>query len=273
MLEKFSSLQNLPSFISPTGGLHYHFKAWRYRVSLWHPFREKLHQQLNNWSSVARARNASAMNELVIIGTSGGYTLPTEWLCGFSKVIAYDVDPLAPLFFKKVHESVNVHWRWQDAFFTRNKISGRKATRTLSASPITHILRGHFNSMILFSNVLGQLPLMHPVTENEMKLFGEGLCQALHGLNWASYHDLYSVEPLPLKLHPSELGEFKSLNEFSGLIQQQAPGRTLSVFDHMTENLLPTRGVNLPWSLTPKNFHVVEFTSSLANRQIANSIV
>ena len=58
--------------VSPTGGLIYHWRAWRYRRSLWRPFIEPLAIWLADWTPAERA--------LLLVGPSAGYCLPAALL-------------------------------------------------------------------------------------------------------------------------------------------------------------------------------------------------
>jgi hypothetical protein len=159
-----------------SGGLKYHWRAWRQR-SQWSSFRQEIEKWLEDWSFDS--------DELILIGPSGGYTLPTGWLRGFKTVYAFDADPLAPFFFKRQHPGVNVIFERRELFW----VDGR-----YTAQNLLPILRQHPGAAVLMSNVLGQLLLEHPVSEPAWEHFLMELRGRLEREPWASYHDLYTHE-------------------------------------------------------------------------------
>ena len=159
-----------------SGGLKYHWRAWRQRGQ-WTSFRREIELWLNEWSFECE--------ELILIGPSGGYTLPTNWLKQFKAVYAYDADPLAPLFFKRQHPGVNVIFKRRDLFWEDERFSAQSLLR---------ILKEHPEAAVLMSNVLGQLLLEHPVSEDEWETFLIQMRGRLENRPWASYHDLYTHE-------------------------------------------------------------------------------
>jgi hypothetical protein len=160
----------------PSGGLHYHWRALR-RRNAWRPFARAVENWLAAWSC--------PRNELVLIGPSAGYTLPTAWLKSFDRVIAYDLDPLAPWIFRRRHRGVRARFERRDVFWR----DGRLSTDALS-----DILRRHGKATILFTNVLGQVLLEGQADEQEWKTFLKELRLRLHGRAWASYHDTFTHE-------------------------------------------------------------------------------
>src|SRR4051794_9109699 len=92
----------------PSGGALYHWRAFRRRHA-WRDFNREIEDWLNAWDC--------PREHLILIGPSGGYTLPTAWLKSFSNISAYDLDPLAPLFFRLRHRGVKVEFRRQDIFW------------------------------------------------------------------------------------------------------------------------------------------------------------
>jgi hypothetical protein len=73
-----------------TGGWHWHWRAWRSQKR-WVPAAA----QIEDWLLA----QAMPRQQLVLIGASAGWMLPTAWLTQFEEVHAWDIDPLAaPLF-------------------------------------------------------------------------------------------------------------------------------------------------------------------------------
>lgn len=164
------------SWFRPSGGLVFHWRAliggWR-----WRTFRRDVAQWLDIWDCPTE--------ELVIIGPSGGHTLPKKWLHKFGRIIGYDLDPLAKFFFQLRHRHPNVEFIERDMFWR----DGR-----LSLTPLKQVLEDHPKASILFCNVLGQVLLERYADEGDWYQFLKELRQLLNGRSWASYHDMYSNE-------------------------------------------------------------------------------
>lgn len=160
----------------PSGGLRYHWRAWRERAR-WQNFTNDVADWLSNWRPPCR--------QLILLGPSGGYTLPTAWLKSFDCIDAYDLDPLAPLFFKWRHSGVRIHFHRQDLFW----VDGR-----LSAAPIKALITQSPQSAFLFSNILGQVLLEGHATEAQWQEYLSQLRNNLTHHHWASYHDLFTRE-------------------------------------------------------------------------------
>jgi hypothetical protein len=197
----------------PSGGLVYHWRAGRYADSLWTPFRDELAELLRQWPADKR--------NLWILGASGGYTLTSTWLDEFDAIHVVDTDPLAGFFFRRRH--------WQ----LRGKIDVHPLN-ILTAGTVPwelnpEVFAARLTGSILFSNVLGQLPLEHPTQEDAFRSFLVSLRAQLASSSWASYHDVISAE---------------------GLTQ----------WDHLTDGTW-TDGLpkaRLDWRLTPRRSHLVE---------------
>jgi hypothetical protein len=160
----------------PSGGLRYHWRAWRQRRA-WAGFRKEIETWLEEW--------APETDELILIGPSGGYTLPTEWLRKFKTIYAFDADPLAKVFFRREHPGVNVRFERRDLFWDEGRFS---------AQSLQNVMKAHPNAAVLLSNVLGQLLLEHNVSEEAWEHFLAELRGRLERKSWASYHDLYTHE-------------------------------------------------------------------------------
>ncbi len=164
------------SLFRPSGGLVYH---WRALTSgrRWRTFRRDVAQWLDIWNCPTE--------ELILIGPSGGHTLPTAWLRRFRKIEAFDLDPLARFFFQLRHRHPSIRFHGKDMFWRDER---------LSLAPLAEILREHPRASILFCNVLGQVLLEHTAEESDWYQFLKELRQLLSGRSWASYHDMYSKE-------------------------------------------------------------------------------
>jgi hypothetical protein len=155
----------------PSGGLRYHWRAWRDRA-LWQPFVREIAAWLSEWRPGG---------ELLVIGPSAGYTLPSEWLLQFREIHAYDLDPLASLL-----------WRHRPLLFHRVNVFWNKGR--LSFVELDRILNAHPGASLLFSNVLGQVLLEGEASESEWQKYLLDLRQRLANREWASYHDRFTYE-------------------------------------------------------------------------------
>lgn len=161
----------------PSGGLVYHWRALTSGWWLWRTFRRDIAQWLEIWECPKET--------LILIGPSGGHTLPRAWLKKFKRIEAYDLDPLAHLFFQLRHRHPNIQFHNEDMFWR----DGR-----LSLAPIQKVLRDFPDASILFCNVLGQVLLENYAEEADWYQYLKELRQCLSGRAWASYHDMYSTE-------------------------------------------------------------------------------
>lgn len=216
---------------SASGGLLYHWRARRSKA-LWQPFVADLEKLLAAWAS---------KGELIVIGPSGGYSLSTGWLKKFRRVIAFDIDPLAPWFFKNRHFGVEFHK--QDMFFDSDGLSFKPLLREIEKYP---------QARILFANVFGQLPLERELRDGELPAYLRKLAPTLKDRAWASYHDLYTLENLPLNRHASALQSYRKTRSIAALSGE--------VIDHTTQGVW-TGGKILGWSLTSRSLHLIEFYS------------
>jgi hypothetical protein len=233
----------MPQVFRPSGGLLYHLRALRSRAR-WRGFSSELEKWLNRWRKPG--------GTLVLIGPSGGYTLPESWLAGFEIVHAYDIDPLAPWFFGLRHKNVNVEFHREDIFWREQK---------LSTAAIETCLQAHPRAAFLFCNVLGQLPLENPLRDGDLARYLLQLRTSLQKVTWASYHDLYTLEPLPSTYH------LKVGNFFRGggdIAQGVAGVETMAIVDHTIQgdwgNGLHRE--RLAWPLTAQSLHLIEALNS-----------
>lgn len=184
------------SLFRPSGGLVYHWRAlqngWR-----WRTFRRDVAQWLDVWDC--------SKEHLLLIGPSGGHTLPTLWLRQFKKIDAYDLDPLARFFFQLRHRHSHISFHQRDMFWREGR---------LSLAPIQEVLHENPQASILFCNVLGQVLLENAAEESDWYQFLKDLRQLLSGRSWASYHDMYSKE-----VGQAEVDHLTNGSWLDGLIQ------------------------------------------------------
>ncbi len=231
-------IQNL---FSQSGGLLYHWRAHR-QQKLWSPFCTDLANWLATWPC--------SRQRLIVFGASGGYTLPTTWLQTFAEVQAYDMDPLAPWFFRKRH-SCAVSFFEQNLFWQEGQ---------LSLTPLNRILASSSPATLLFSNILGQIPLEGRTQEAEWSQFLLDLRQLLRGHNWASYHDLITLDALPFAAHAQTTLMFQTTPGAWRATLPKLKIANLQITDHLTESAW-TSGLQrrrLGWSISPSNLHMIE---------------
>lgn len=225
--------------LRPSGGLLYHLRALRSR-KLWRDFAGELEIWLSEWKTPS--------GKLILLGPSGGYTLPSAWLRGFSEIHAFDIDPLAPWLFSLRHPGVDAGFERHDVFWQNGH---------LTTAPLEAIVRAHPGATLLFCNVLGQLPLENRVDDGDMARYLKQLRASLHGVSWASYHDLYTVEPLAPQDHRKVAQVFCS----GGDIARGVSGVDhLEVTDHTLDGAwsegLDT--VRFSWPLSSHSLHLIE---------------
>lgn len=238
-----------------TGGLNWHVHAAR-SLQRWLPTRELIAQFL--------AQVQPTSSNLVLIGCSAGWMLPTHWLARFKHIDVYDIDPLVPFLFGLRHartlraQGVTVNYHRSDA------IAG-----------LPRLLQQHPNASLWFDNVLGQLGFRlgdEDMAERQLRQ----LKTMLKGREWGSLHDVYSgpVDPL-LDLPVYESMQWTRLDD---LPQEQAQvslnklkmphadaaqallgklNATGVWHDHSTQEVFEkgTLTAMLPWAFKPRYWH------------------
>ena len=173
----------LKDLLNPGGGLRYHARATLHRSTRWKGFRQGIAAWLQDWPPLTQR----AEKDLLLVAPSGGHCLPGDWLGSFRSVTAADIDPLAPLVFRRLHAAAMgatpLHWNTLDVV--------KNWAALFSAHP---------SHAILFCNFLGQVQNCFP--ENEMKDWFQRLPATLQGRSWASFHDCYSGDPTPRRNAP-----------------------------------------------------------------------
>jgi hypothetical protein len=169
--------------MNPSGGLRWHWRAWRSQRQ-WQGTREHLAQWLESVQP--------ASDQLLLLGPSAGWLLPSAFLTRFGQVHCWDIDPLAPFLFARRHgaalRAAGVSWTYQrgDAWANLDKL-----------------LAAHPEAAVLFDNLLGQLRFHGPGTGAEaaaqvaahlaaVERRITGLRRRLAGREWGSVHDLLS---------------------------------------------------------------------------------
>ena len=237
--------------MNPSGGLVYHYSAFRHRKFTWKNYRENVESWLLSWPQ--------RQGSLLLIGPSAGYSLSSLFLSQYEEVTAIDPDPMAQYLFKKNHSLKNLNWQRRDAFNSPNlKWNPEGLQKTLDDFP---------NHNILFCNVLGQLPLIFPeLTHSHVwSAWQKSFQAALKGRKWASYHDLYSF---PMKFRHLDLDIIKKWERdqdtedtqyLEKLLAHLPRTKSWSIADHCTKNLFPIGRRRLfAWQRLPNALHIVE---------------
>lgn len=239
----FKSIKNR---LTPTGGAFYHKKAQQFAAH-WTEYKVHVEAFLTQWDC--------GTDTLLLIGPSGGYSLPSEFLNQFKTIHAFDIDPAAKNQFFIQHNCDHLTWHNKDAF-------GVEAQR-ISTQALAKILNQYPLASVLFCNVLGQLPLAAPRTFSSplaLKAFSAGLEKLLKGRSWASYHDIFSSQgALPKDM----LEKIYRIPPELVTVAQRAQG-SVEFTDHLTSGLFE-RANNKRyffWQITNKDFHLIEGASS-----------
>lgn len=160
------------SVFSPSGGIFYHWSAFRYR-KLWQPFCRQVARWLDEWAPPAR--------ELVIFGPSVGYTLSDDFLLRFNRVIAVEPDPFARWLFRRRfrHQRTRLELISDECLLWKPRAWRQKLPN---------------DAAFLFSNILGQVNLIRP-PDLDVDRWQSDVIEALDLVeSWASYHDVVSIK-------------------------------------------------------------------------------
>lgn len=216
--------------MNPSGGWVWHWHAWRQQ----HAWQESV-RQLGQWLE----ETPTPSKELLLIGASAGWMMPSAWLQRFEKVTTFDIDLFAAPLFRRRHGPAL-------------QASGTQL-RCHTSDALTHlqtVLRAHRRAAVLFDNVLGQVRFHHPSIEEASQRI-ETITKALRGRSWGSIHDAYSGKvvpspsprPLPSRMKTLQTPHLVSDSarmaspDFAGFGKQLQPqGEWL---DHLTANVFP----------------------------------
>ncbi len=153
-----------PSLFHYSGGVVYHWRALFHHQRIWRNHLAQVSAFLKEWNPQA--------DSLYLIGPSGGYSLPSDWLKKFKTITAFEPDALARKIFE-LRTGIKPHWITQPFQFA-----------ALQTGEITFTE----NSAILFCNLLGQMDF----DETAGLLAQEELCKLAQTHALASYHDVLS---------------------------------------------------------------------------------
>lgn len=188
--------------------------------------------------------------QLVLVGASAGWMLPTAWLAQFDEVHAWDIDPLAaPLF------------RWRHARALEHAGTALHLHTADGLASLNDAVRALPKAFFWFDNVLGQLRF----TQTSLEAVDRRLRTLHHTMKsvaWGSVHDRMSGPTAGQAPQPeAQLG-------LAGLAMESAQGQdwllkmgALSPWlDHLTEHVLPpgTPVQFTAWPFKPAYAHWLE---------------
>jgi len=143
--------------MNPSGGLQWHFRAWRSRT-LWSPSCG----QLAAWLAQLQPKS----KQLILLGPSAGWMLPSAWLQRFDYIHAIDLDPLAPWLFARRHgaalQAAGVRWQYQSAD---------------ALTELPRLLQTYPHACVFFDNLLGQLRFHAPSGQDPQQFVADHLTQ------------------------------------------------------------------------------------------------
>ena len=218
-----------------SGGLLWHARAWR-RQGAWRGTCTHIRQWLEQVQP-----NSS---QLVIIGASAGWMMPSPWLQRFSSVSTIDIDRWAAPLFRMRHGAA-----------LKSSGTQLRCDTGDALGDLQTLLAAHPDAAVLFDNVLGQLRFMHDSVDETVSCL-DMIKQRLVGREWGSLHDAYSGAVRRSVRGRKKLVMFQSLQAqpaattLSGeagvpiepglapfAIQLEAEGEWL---DHLTSQVFPT---------------------------------
>jgi hypothetical protein len=239
--------------LNPAGGVLYHYLALKHRRNLWRPFIRELGRWLSGWRPPE--------DRILLVGASGGYTLPAEFLSRFRSIDVVEPDPIARLIFRHRFRRLGVDIGWsrtdylgpgQDDIVDGTANAGFDAARTLS------MLEKYPGRAVLFCNVLGQLCILHPeeTARASFKTWAAALFNPAAGRSIASYHDRLSG-PVSFTTEDRVPPDFSS----AGLARAFCPpDENLTLLDHATGDIFQNdfKRAYFNWCVTPGQYHLIE---------------
>lgn len=224
-----------------TGGIHWHWRAWRAGAQ-WDATRTDIETWLLG--------QTSASDQLIMIGASAGWMMSDMWLSRFKTVDTWDIDPFAAILFKWRHARVLSQQGVQLRCHTGDAI-------TL----LPQLLNEHPKATIFFDNVLGQIRFQtHTIAQAEKRL--QTITRALRGRTWGSVHDRMSgpVErawmdaslPSAQTVLSGDPNEGTHTQQWLGQLGAKSPW-----LDHLTGNIFVpgTAITNIAWPMQSAYWH------------------
>ena len=164
--------------MNPSGGLFWHWHAWRHQAQ-WKDTCADIAQWLYEMPTTP-----TRCDELIIVGASAGWMMPSAWLQGFARVTTFDLD------------------RWAAPLFRRRHGAALRASGTAlqchtgdALTQLETVLQAHPRALVLLDNVLGQLRFHTPSVDEASARIAH-ITHRLHGRRWGSVHDAFSGRTL-----------------------------------------------------------------------------
>ena len=227
-----------------SGGLLYHFRAVLHgkNQGLWSSHQVGVKQFLDRWNPPEKS--------LVLIGPSGGYSLPKFFLERFSEVIAIEPDLLARLIFEK---RFLIKPKWIKGRVNFNRLDNLEGLIPPGAA-------------ILFCNLLGQVPL------NSTSHIAQVFKKNLSSRSWASFHDALSGELLEFDTELAEPLKKANLVQMKAWIYPKVKlGSVLTVNAHQAPDLFRDEKNNhffyWQWRIIPRRTHLIEGVFHIAENK------
>jgi hypothetical protein len=225
-----------------TGGLNWHVHAFQSQKR-WQPTVAHIEHFL--------VRCQPHHTHLLLMGCSAGWMMPTAWLTQFSRIDAYDIDPLA-------HRLFN----WRHGRALRHSQTQIRHHRQDAMAHLPELLAKHPQASIWFDNMLGQHRYrIRDEVQVEQDL--RALKTTLAGRDWGSVHDLLSGPTLATRAQNLRLQDIRhniyardmdaAFNQ--SLVQSlQAQGIW---FDHLTSHVFADDAPTtlIPWEFKPHYWH------------------
>ena len=235
--------------MNPSGGLRWHWRAWRSRT-LWAP----TCTDIAAWLAQVQPRS----KELILLGPSAGWMLPTDWLLRFERIHAVDIDPWAARFFKYRHgaalQAGGTRWDYQTGD---------------ALADLPRLLTVHPQACVLFDNLLGQLRFHAPSWQDPLTFTAQQLADVqrlLRGREWGSVHDLLSGPAQGLAR-----GQAFPAARLPGTASTNSPAQARQLdtawlsaagvqgewLDHLTEQVFPAGTLvrDIAWAFSPRYWH------------------
>lgn len=249
--------EGIRGLVNASGGIGYHLAALRFASHLWQPFRDDLARELR------RRIPDPARTDLVLIGPSGGYCFDPRFLAEFRSITAVDMDPLAgAIFRKRLIEGGGAEAASRLRFVRQDFLRNLEAESWNLVNWLA-TLGAPAGAVVLFSNLLGQLGLLHG--GSRMAEIGDGLATALRAnLPWISFHDRFSVKMTSPLRSPLEFASRPTSRALADAWTAKgfAPGKGVGVIEEHDIGtwIGAARGgfVYLPWRLDSRRVQLIE---------------
>jgi hypothetical protein len=225
-----------------TGGWLWHWRAWRSQQR-W----ACASAHIESWLLA----QSMPRQQLVLIGGSAGWMMPTTWLAQFKVIHAWDIDPLAAPLFRWRHGralkqlGVELHMHTGDGL-----------------ARLPELVADQSDAFFWFDNVLGQLRFTEQTLTNVERQLQQ-MHTKMQSVAWGSLHDRMSgrCTPRGVAWPPPQQG-FAPMPMDSPQAQTwlHQIGAISPCLDHLTEQVLP-QGTSIQytaWDFKPGYAHWLE---------------